>query len=171
MTKFTALILVLLLSGASIAQAESPDVDQNDETTTILGFRQLEGEDIMNAYLNKTMEGVYASYAEDIANDIAPDTFTEYHHDNATSDYEHRSVYGSFKTMGVYTVRKDQLCYSYNEPGKVVGRYCFYVFKSDNCYYHFSADSPAPKTEEDFETWTSMAYAKEHRNSCLPNIS
>ncbi|NNE56916.1 MAG: hypothetical protein HKN36_02310 [Hellea sp.] len=168
MTKFSAVIIMGFLFYGSTSLA---DVGETGETNTIYGFSQLKGEAIMDAYLNKTMEGVYASYAEDIANDIAPDTFTEYHYDNATSDYEHRSVYGSFKTMGVYTVRKDQLCYSYNAPGKVVGRYCFYVFKSDNCYYHFSADSPVPKNEEDFEAWTSMAYAKEHRNSCLPNIS
>ena len=125
----------------------------------------------MEAYVNKTMEGVYASYAEEIANNIPPDTFTEFHHDNATSTYEHRGEYRNFTTTGIYTVRKDRLCYVYNDPGIIVGKYCFYVFKNDNCYYHYIDDEPLPATLEAFDNWTSMAYAREDRNSCLPDLS
>jgi len=158
----------------SVTQARIDDKDTSTQpeidTAYTFGFRQLKGEEIMAAYVNKTMEGVYASYPEMIEAGIPPETFTETHHDNATSTYIHRGA-RSFETIGVYTVQKDRLCYTYSQPKAIAGQYCFYVFVQESCYFHYSAMLPPPRLIEDFENWTSMAYAKEDAGTCLPSIA
>jgi len=147
---FLSALILTMVSEIGSAEPEK-DTDGDD-----FGFQQLIGEEMLEAYENKTMEGIYNSYAYEIANNIPPETFTETHHDNATSTYTHRGE-SYFTTTGVYTVKKEQMCYYYNDPPTIVGQYCFYVYRSDNCYYHFSADEPKPQSREDFELWTSMA--------------
>lgn len=160
----TFAVATIAVSLYAFAEPEKTETDNN------FGFQQLIGEEMLQAYENKTMEGIYNSYAYEIANNIPPETFTETHHDNATSTYTHRGE-SYFTTTGVYTVKREQMCYFYNDPPTIVGRYCFYVYRSDNCYYHFSADEPKPTSREDFENWTSMAYRREDANNCLPDIS
>jgi len=123
------------------------------------------------AYENKTIEGVYPEYRADIAAGIEPAAFTEFHHDNATTTYEHRGPDQSYTITGIYTVQKDTICYYYNAPGKVVGNFCFYVFIRDSCYFHYYVPEGIPITAKDFDDWSSMAYAKEDAGTCLPNIS
>ena len=161
-------LLSLGLLLASPAMAETLETDP-DETESF-GFKQLFGEEMMEAYQNKTLEGIYADYAMMMRNKEEPATFTEFHHDNATTTYEHRG-HINFTTTGVYVVRKDRMCYMYNDPPNVVGRFCFYVFERDNCYYHFSTSDPLPAKSEDFDNWTSMAYRHEDADTCLPDIT
>jgi len=154
-------------ASADIDQPKAPAESKAKQTK----FKQLFGTELFEAYREKTLEGVYSSYAQSVKDGEPPVTFTEYHHDNATTTYEHRAV-KSFKTIGIYSVKKDQMCYVYNDPGKVVGRFCFYVFESDGCYYHYSAASPLPSTLDALESsWTSMAYRHEDAENCLPDIS
>ncbi len=136
-----------------------------------LGFRQIFGEGMLDAYENKTIEGVYPEYRADILAGNRPAEFTEFHHDNATTTYEHRAAGESYTIKGIYTVQKDTICYYYNSPGKVVGTFCFYVFLRGSCYFHFHEPDGIPTKEEDFENWSSMAYAREDRGTCLPSIA
>ena len=159
--------LTSVIFASLIASAATAEPEKNE---TRHGFQQLIGLEMLKAYENKTMEGVYNSYAEDMMNDIQPITFTETHHDNATSTYNHRGEI-KFTTTGIYTVKKDQMCYYYNDPDHIIGQFCFFVFKSDNCYYHFASDEPLPVTRDDFENWTSMAYRHEDADNCLPDLS
>ena len=160
-----ALLGLALFWTPAFAETKATDEPENETS-----FRQLLGEEMMAAYQNKTLEGIYASYVQAMKNDEEPVTFTEFHHDNATTTYEHRGL-TSFKTTGVYIVRKDRMCYMYNDPGNVVGRFCFYVFEQDNCYYHFSVQEPLPVKAKDFDNWTSMAYRHEDADTCLPDIT
>ena len=167
--------LVLAFPVAALAQTPTPaDKAEATEEKTIaeeLGFKQIFGEGMLEAYENKTIEGVYPEFAADIAAGTPPAEFTEFHHDNATTTYEHRSEEQSYTIKGIYSVKKDLICYYYNSPGKVVGSFCFYVFKRDSCYFHYHEPDGLPATAEDFENWTSMAYAREDRGTCLPSIS
>ena len=153
------------------AATQNSDTSEGISVAETLGFRQVYGEGMLDAYENKTIEGVYPEYAADIAAGIRPAEFTEFHHDNATTTYEHRALNNSYTIRGIYTVQKDTICYYYNSPGKVVGTFCFYVFLRGSCYFHYHEPDGIPKTEEEFENWSSMAYAREDRGTCLPSIA
>jgi len=188
MTRTFALtcLSLFLLPISAMAQTDEPQPDkpttETQEDTTAesigkaLGFRQIFGEDMMAAYENKIMEGVYKEYALDIAAGRPPTTFTETHHDNATTTYNHRAPEKEYTIKGIYTVQKDTICYYYNNP-EVSGKFCFFVFLNDSCYFHYFAppsvplSDSLPKTEEDFDNWTSMAYSKKDAGTCLPSIS
>ncbi len=133
-------------------------------------FVQLKGDQILNAYQNKTMEGNYATYLDDVINKRPPVTFTEYHDDNNKSTYSHRG-HINFTIIGDYVVKDEQLCYTYHDPDTVQGTFCFYVYRAENCYYHFSVNRPLPKASKDFDNWISMAYRKEDMDTCLPAMS
>ena len=157
--------LAILLPASALAETE-----KTKEGTNTSGYRQLIGEEMMDAYQNKTLEGIYASYVQAMRNNEEPVTFTEFHHDNATTTYEHRGL-TKFTTTGIYIVRKDRMCYMYNDPPNVKGKFCFYVFEQDNCYFHFTTDEPLPLKAKDFDKWTSMAYRHEDADTCLPDIT
>lgn len=163
----TALFCVSTVSAQDAEPAETPEKSVVEE----LGFQQVFGEGMLKAYENKTMEGVYKEFAADVAAGRRPVTFTETHHDNATTTYEHRTQDETYTIKGIYTVQKDTICYHYNSPGRVVGSFCFYVFLQESCYFHFYANEGIPTTLEEFDNWSSMAYAKEDAGTCLPNIS
>lgn len=170
-------ILGLLVLPASAAAQDMTEAATDTQTEAeesaaeALGFRQVFGAGMLDAYENKTIEGVYPEYRADIAAGIEPAAFTEFHHDNATTTYEHRGPDQSYTITGIYTVQKDTICYYYNAPGKVVGNFCFYVFIRDSCYFHYYVPEGIPVTAKDFDDWSSMAYAKEDAGTCLPNIS
>lgn len=176
----TCLSVVLLPVSALAQSTDAPtEIEERVAEQSVgeaLGFRQVFGKDMIAAYENKTMEGVYKEYALDVAAGRPPTTFTETHHDNATTTYNHRAPEQEYTVKGIYTVQKDTICYYYNNP-QVSGKYCFFVFINDSCYFHFFAPTNAPlaeslpKTEEEFEDWSSMAYSKEDAGTCLPSIS
>lgn len=159
----TSIFLTVFAGLGFIVHAQDAPMPTNN-------FKQLVGDEIMAAYVNKTMEGIYSSYADEIRANLRPVTFTETHHDNATSTYNHRGD-DEFTVTGIYQVRKKHLCYYYNDPPHITGQHCFYVFRTDSCFYHFSADAPVPAKQEDFELWISMAYAKEDAGRCLPDVA
>lgn len=176
----SSLTAIALPLAATAQSTEAPDEAETvlgeQSVADMLGFRQVFGKDMIAAYENKTMEGVYKEYALDVAAGRPPTTFTETHHDNATTTYNHRAPDKEYTVKGIYTVQKDTICYYYNNS-EVSGKYCFFVFINDSCYFHFFAPSNVPleqslpKTEEDFEDWSSMAYSKEDAGTCLPSIS
>jgi len=94
----------------------------------------------------------------------------------AESIGKHRAPEKEYTIKGIYTVQKDTICYYYNNP-EVSGKFCFFVFLNDSCYFHYFAppsvplSDSLPKTEEDFDNWTSMAYSKKDAGTCLPSIS
>jgi len=168
-TLLPAAFMALFLTGISAADGPGTTADKPSLAQT-LGFEPVTGEDILATYENKTIEGVYNDYAANVRAGIRPARFTETHFDNATTLYEHRGK-TDYTIKGIYTVKKDQICYQYNAPGKAVGNFCFYVFKQENCYFHFYEPFGYPETEEAFKSWASMAYAKEDVGTCLPNIA
>lgn len=172
---FGSSIFAAALCISAAAQDVSPETSEKSEpeqsAAKELGFQQVFGEGMLDAYENKTMEGIYQEFAADMAAGRKPVTFTETHHDNATTTYNHRSESEDYTIKGIYTVQKDTICYYYNSPGKVTGSFCFYVFLNESCYYHFYAPEGLPITVKDFEGWSSMAYAKEDAGTCLPNIA
>lgn len=133
-------------------------------------FVQLKGDQILKAYENKTMEGNYATYLADVLAKRPPVTFTEFHDDKNKSTYTHRG-HINFTITGDYAVKDERLCYTYNDPDTVTGTFCFYVYRAENCYYHFADNRPLPEKMEDFDNWHSMAYRHEDSETCLPSMS
>ena len=155
--------VTMLLPIPSIAQNELSVAEQR-------GLRQIPGSELLPAYENKTLEGIYNSYEADIRAGIEPEFYTEIHFDNATTDYDHRGRQ-DFRLRGIYQITKDQICYTYRSDRFWNGTYCFYVFMKDGCYYHYYVPSGFPETEAEFDNWTSMAYAREDAQTCLPDIA
>jgi len=167
----STLVLAALTAFTGAAQeTDTTDTAETQSAASTLGFRQVFGEELMASFLSRTMDGVYRDYEINMRAGIAPTTYTEFHHPNAVADYQQKGPI-SFHIKGVYTVKKDQICYAYDSPGKVVGNFCFYIFKQDSCYYQYYEPYGLPVTAEDFDQWSSMAYAVEDAGTCLPSIS
>lgn len=152
--------------------ASGQDVPETPQTPSepAPSLRQVMGVELLPTYENKTMEGIYNSYEAELRAGLKPETYTETHHDNATTLYDHRGR-ENYTIRGIYQIKKDQICYTYKTEKYWNGTYCFYVFTSNGCYYHFYEGSGFPKSEEDLARWDSMAYAKEDAQTCLPNIA
>lgn len=168
----TRMSLPLLLSlSCSAASAQETGASGTPSTAERIGMRQVMGNELLPTFENKTMEGIYNSYEQTVRAGLPPDTYTETHHDNATTLYEHRGRI-DYTEIGIYQVKRDQICYTYkSDKNYNNGTFCFYIFKRDGCYYHFYEPEGFPKTEQDFENWTSMSFALEEKQSCLPNIA
>jgi len=164
MRYFVLMGMAGLMSVTAIAQETLPS--ENDPGK----FVQLKGDQILKAYQNKTMEGNYATYLDDVIHKRPPVTFTEYHDEKYKSTYSHRG-HIDFTIIGDYVVNDDQLCYTYHDPDTVKGTFCFYVYRAENCYYHYSVRRPLPEKAKDFDEWISMAYRKEDMDTCLPAMS
>lgn len=165
--KWGVFIGAALLSVSTFTHADSKN---SVDDVNAYGFRQLSGEQMMAAFTNKTLEAVYAEFYENGKASIIPVTFTETHHANATTTYEHRGE-DVYTSTGIYTFQKDNVCYLYTSPEALAGKFCFYVFERDNCYYHFINNSPPPQSKKDFDRWTYMAYRHEDTNTCLQGIA
>ncbi len=162
-------ILSLSLTGSAWGQDAVDDNQPNNSAAQSLGMVQISGNDLLSIYQNQTVTGVFNSYIADIRAGIPPERFSEAHFENATTLYKQWGRH-DYSMRGVYSFKRDEICYTY-KTDRWDGTYCFYVFKQDGCYYHFSVNRGFPVTQDDFKNWTSMGSIKEENKSCLPNIA
>ncbi len=162
------IVLSILITGLFSSPATAENL--SEDTTESHGYRLLSGDELLATHMEITLEGVYSPGSHKLLPDGSPVTFTEFHHKNSTTTYKHRG-YTNYTSKGVFIVQKDRMCYMYNDPPNIIGRFCFYIFEKENCYYHYFAGAPMPKTKEGFENWSSMAYRREDKQTCLPDFT
>lgn len=112
---------VLVLLSLTAIPAAAQNVDAGD-------LRQLLGDDLIGAFENITMDGIYKAPRER----SGTDRFTETFLGDGTTRYREGRVFDE----GEWVTSYDTICFSYE--GQLGNRLsCFNVFETDGCYYSY----------------------------------
>lgn len=82
-----------------------------------------------------------------------------------------RTIYteNDITTEGVWTVRRDMLCFMYNSSDFSGG--CFRVYKVGNCFYYYSDNVIEFPGELDRNYWTARSVKGDEKPNCEPGLS
>ncbi len=95
--------------------------------------------------------------------------FSEKHYANGTTDY----VEGRIKARGQwYALGERKVCYKYKKDSEMGGQTsCFWVYKSDGCYYGYSISEMTLSGPRDYNDWAARWIIDGSRASCAAPVS
>jgi len=148
---------LVLLAGAFNAHA-------NSNANQSAGAVQMKGDDLRFVFNQTMMIGEYREY-RDITRTY---NYTEFHFKDGTTDYieGRKSEDGRWKIIG-----DDKICYKYPKSQYYTQTYCFFVFKSDGCYYKFAPRNMTLRGPRNWDRWSSRAIRKSSGGTCDEPVS
>ncbi len=147
---FWALLVLALLPGLALANKNS-------------GAAQMKGEALRAIFDQTMMIGEYREF-RDITRTY---NYTEFHYTDGTTDY----IEGRKHEKGVWKIiGDDKICYKYPKSKYYTGTYCFFVFKSDGCYYQFAPRNMSLHGPRNWNKWSSRAIRKGSGGTCAEPV-
>lgn len=126
-----SLLIVLLLSGPSIAQISDPQSGDDvnpDMLPDVTQITPLNEAELKAAFTNKTHLGTYSFSRPNI------ETFA--FEERTTADGKTRHQQGSRIDSGTWRVKANVICFNYDDWYAGVN-HCFNIYKRGNCFYHY----------------------------------
>lgn len=96
-------------------------------------------------------------------------SFTELHHADGTTDYTE----GRLTIKGIwYTLGKQKVCYKYPAGVEIGGGIsCFWVYKSEDCYYGYNIGQMGLNGPRDYNDWVARWILDGSGGSCAAPVS
>jgi len=145
--------LISLSPLLSFAQSQTLDIRPNAE--------RLRSDDLLKAFKGSTHEGSYNFNLEGLAGNH----YLETHLPDSRVTYRENGE----DHAGVWTIRRDMMCYTY--AGDSLGGGCFRVYRIKNCYYFYSDSFIERKDELDRNYWTARSVVKGQEPLCVAGMS
>ncbi len=95
--------------------------------------------------------------------------FSEYHHKNGSTRYTE----GKIKSNGLwYVLGERKICYKYPDSPEM-GDYisCFWVYRSEGCYYGYSLEQMGLKGPRNYDDWIARWVLEGSGASCAEALS
>lgn len=156
MSAFGFVVLIAafsLLPTVSTAQSQKTDIRPNAQ--------RLSSEALLNAFKGVTHDGAYNFNLEGFAGAH----YLETHLPDSRVTYTESGE----KFQGVWSIRKDMICYTY--VGDALGGGCFRVYQIKNCYYFYSSAFIERENELDRDYWTARSVKKGEEPLCITGMS
>ncbi len=151
----TCLALTVLMTPYVTAHAQSQTLDIRPKAERLTSVQ------LLSAFKGVTHDGAYNFNLEGLAGAH----YLETHRDDSRVEYRESGRHFD----GVWTIRKNMMCYTYAGDG--LGGGCFRVYRIKNCFYFYSSTFIERENELDQNYWTARSVKQGEEPLCVDGMS